>query len=302
MRASKDLPPLIALRAFDAVARNLSFRKAAEDLSISQSAVSHHVKQLEADLALALFVRQPRAIYLTPAGADYWAAVSRAFDGIADATRRARTAAAPQKLTVTTVPSFANYWLAPRLQRFIDANPHIELTLKPGLKLLDMDQGAADIAIRYGGGDWTDGASSLLLGERLSPIAAPHRPVTGGIDSLIQHPILIAARGTDLRYWLDAHGPDLPPLKTLQADDYTSVVSLTAAGTALAIGRLHLLAEELRAGRLILPWPHLWVEPSNFGHWIVLPKRDVKPSAPLFADWLREEVRRADAGTGVPEA
>jgi len=292
MRASKDLPPLIALRAFDAVARNLSFRKAADDLSISQSAVSHHVKQLEADLGLALFERQPRAIFLTPAGVDYWAAVSGAFDKIGDATRRARAAAAPQKLTVTTVPSFANYWLAPRLQRFIDANPKIELTLKPGLKLLDMDQGAADIAIRYGSGDWTDGASSLLLGERLSPIAAPHRPIGGGIETLPDHPILIASRGTDLQHWLNVHAPDIGPLKTFNADDYTSVISLTAAGTALAMGRLHLLAGELTSGRLTLPWPDVWVEPKNFGHWIVLPKRDVKPSARAFAEWLRDEVRQ----------
>ncbi|MFD2262398.1 LysR substrate-binding domain-containing protein [Lacibacterium aquatile] len=292
MRTSKDLPPLIALRAFDAVARHLSFRKAAEELLIGQSAVSHHIRALEEDLGLPLFERVGRGVALTSSGAAYHQAVTNAFEGLATATRQARALASPDKLTVTTVPSFANYWLAPRLGRFLAAHPTVELSLRPGLDVVDMDSGAADIAIRYGGGNWPDGTASLLIGEQLALVSAPKFVFTHEQMRDWSFPVAVARHQADFDVYRETvRQPPIRLTNVLQVDDYTSVVSLVENGSAVTMGRLQLLSDKLAAGSLVLLANQRTAAPRNHGHWVVLPKRDPKPVALLFAKWLETEAK-----------
>ncbi|MFY7962951.1 MAG: LysR family transcriptional regulator, partial [Elsteraceae bacterium] len=154
MRRSPDLPPLQALRAFEAAGRLLSFRRAAEELLVTQSAVSHQIALLEGALGVRLFVRKARGVSLTEAAARYLAAVQASFGGLEQATAILRGSRERSALRVSLTPSFAANFLAPRLGRFAQAHPDVDLLLDPTLQMADIAASAADLAIRYGGGDY----------------------------------------------------------------------------------------------------------------------------------------------------
>jgi LysR family glycine cleavage system transcriptional activator len=173
MRLSSTLPPLQSLRAFATVARLLSFRRAGEELLITQSAVSHHIRELEQNLGVKLFIRKARGVELTPEGQQYFEFVRQAFDLIASGTSALRRRATKSWVRVSLLPSFAANWLVPRLRRFNEAHPDIELVLDPTLHLTNFAGGEADLAIRYGGGRWNEVESQLLMTESLTPVASP---------------------------------------------------------------------------------------------------------------------------------
>jgi LysR family transcriptional regulator, glycine cleavage system transcriptional activator len=174
MSLPRPLPPLLSLRAFEAAARRMSFSQAAEELFVTQSAISHHIQKLEADLGVALFERRTRAIALTPQGEAYYAKVQVAFDLLRQGTEQIRAQRVrPQTLTVGLLASFATRWLAPRLQGFSTAYPHIALQLRPGIALADVTGGEVDVAIRYGRGGWPGVRAQRLMPERLSLVCAP---------------------------------------------------------------------------------------------------------------------------------
>src|SRR5689334_6587002 len=146
VRSSSALPPLLSLRAFAAVARLLSFRRAGEELLITQSAVSHHIRELEQNLGVKLFIRKARGVDLTPEGLEYFEFVRQAFDLIADGTSHLRRRAMKSRVRVSLLPSFAANWLVPRLRRFNESHPDIELVLDPTLRLTDFADGETDLA------------------------------------------------------------------------------------------------------------------------------------------------------------
>jgi len=155
MRSTRPLPPLVSLRAFEAAARHLSFSLAAQELFVTQSAVSHHIQKLESELGVALFDRLTRAVALTDAGQAYYAKVHAAFELLRQGTHETRPQVdARAKLQVGLLASFATRWLAPRLQTFALAHPRIDLQLRPDIALADVSGGEVDMAIRYGRGRW----------------------------------------------------------------------------------------------------------------------------------------------------
>jgi LysR family glycine cleavage system transcriptional activator len=298
MRSSPVLPPLHALRAFEAVGRLLSFRRAGEELLITQSAVSHHIRTLEEALGTRLFERRARGIALTAAGARYLDRISQAFALVADGTREVRSHAARQTLTVSLLPSFAANWLVSRLADFRAAYPQIELVLDPTLNHANLTSGEADIAIRYGVGEWPGLRCELLATERLMPVMCPElaaRQPLAKSDDILAHTLLISHRPTEWEVWSRHAALDLAAARRLQLTDYNIVLQAALNGQGVAMGRSLLVAEHLRRGTLLAPLPGFATAP-RLGYWAVLPSGGTdKPAATMFVNWLRREI--AEAGS-----
>src|SRR5262249_13859383 len=169
---ARRLPPLNALRAFEAAARHDSFTGAASELHVSHAAISRHVRGLEARLGVTLFRKASRGVTLTQGGARYLEAVRRAFDDIAAATE-ALADSVQQQISVSGEPAFAAKWLVHRLGRFRERHPEIDVFLDPSPALVDLEKGEADLAIRYGGGGWPGLRQDLLVQSRCYPVAHP---------------------------------------------------------------------------------------------------------------------------------
>ncbi|MGH7039782.1 MAG: LysR family transcriptional regulator, partial [Stellaceae bacterium] len=178
MPASR-LPPLSALRAFEAAARHLSFSEAALELNVTPAAISHQIHALEADLGVALFHRRNRAIALTPSARVLLPGLSEAFSGIRTAVRRLRAHNDTGTLNVTASPSFAAKWLVLRLHRFQAGHPEIDVRISATDEVVDLAQGDFDLAIRYGAGRYPGLLVELLLHNEVFPACSPHLIETG---------------------------------------------------------------------------------------------------------------------------
>lgn len=291
MRQSKTLPPLHGLRAFEAAARLLSFRKAGEELLISQSAVSHHVKQLEAYLGAALFVRQGRAVSLTAAGQCFYAQVSSGFATIEAGVRE--LCGDPALVRVSLLPSFAANWLVPRLPRFREQYPDIALDLDPTLETVDLDAAGIDLAIRYGNGNWPGIDARLLLAEQLTPVISPALATTGPRlaepSDLLRHTLLLSRNPSDWNAWAEAFGVDLAKARTIQLVDYNVVLQAAVDGQGVAIGRAALVQDRLSRGNLIAPLRET-LQQENTGYWLLSArKRPTSNGAELFQQWMISE-------------
>ena len=210
----KDLPPLLALRAFEAVARHLSFIKAAHELSVTQSALSHQVQKLEQHLGKPLFIRRTRAIDLTGDGQRYYAEIRPALDTIAAATRTQRTAPSTTVLRIGLLASFATLWLAPRLADFLQRYPHIQVELLPAIQLADVAAAEVDLAIRYGKGDWPDVHATRLMPEIISPVCSP------AFKAMHDSPLLMATSHRPFEWtdWSEHYQVDLGARDVRQLD------------------------------------------------------------------------------------
>src|SRR3954451_917677 len=169
----RRLPPLNALKAFEAAARHESFTRAAEELCVTQGAVSHQVKALEAELGIKLFNRERQRLVITGAGRDYLAVVRDAFDRIALGTERLIQHQGSGVLTVSTSPDFAAKWLVHRLGRFAEAHPEIDLRVSATMHHVDFVREEVDVAVRHGDGNWSGLDAIRLCTEQLFPVCSP---------------------------------------------------------------------------------------------------------------------------------
>ncbi|TRM54644.1 transcriptional regulator GcvA [Achromobacter sp. LC458] len=295
MRSTRSLPALVSLRAFEAAARRLSFSLAAQELFVTQSAVSHHIQRLESELGVALFERRTRAVALTPAGQAYFEHVHAAFELLRQGTDKLRApAAARVTLKVGLLASFATRWLAPRLPAFAAAHPDIELQLLPDIGLADVAGGDVDVAIRYGRGSWPGVASRLLMTEQLSVVGAPERiagrkrPRTP--EDLLRHPLLTSHAKQPFEWdaWARRFGMDLGRAQTVRLHDYNIVVEAALAGQGLAMGRHRLIAPHLASGALVQALPGAMLEDPRIGWWFVAPRGALQPAAAALRDWLAD--------------
>lgn len=298
-----DLPPMLTLRAFEAVARHLSFVNAARELSVTQSALSHQVHKLEAFLECRLFIRRTRAIELTEAGRAYQLQVRQALEGIAAATRVIRhTAPAPSVLRIGLLASFATMWLAPRLSGFISANPDIRVELVPSYDLADVAGGEVAIAIRYGKGGWPNVNAMRLMNERLSPVCSPQYK-TRWLETQrdLKQPALapgplLTAQATIPFEWLDwakQLRADISQLPSLMLHDYNIVVEAAVAGQGIAMGRDRLIKRRLQDGSLVQLLPDA-VYDGEIGYWLVTGDQPLGDTAQRFANWLIAVCREDD--------
>jgi LysR family glycine cleavage system transcriptional activator len=295
MRSSTTLPPLQALRAFEAVARLMSFRRAGDELLITQSAVSHHIRQLEEFLGLPLFVRKARGIVLTPAGEEYHACTIDAFRLIAAATTKLRRRSTSAVVRISLLPSFAANWLVSRLHGFQSLHPGINLELDPTLRTADVVAGETDMAIRYGAGKWPGVNAQLLMAEQLSPVVSPallqsDRTIAMPQD-LLHHTLLFAKEPVDWHVWADAVGLDLSRARSIQLTDYNITLQAALDGQGIAIGRMLLIRDHVRTGRLVQPFAQT-ITSTRTAHWLLTPKGcRIAPAAQTFMDWLIAETR-----------
>ncbi|ODR92957.1 transcriptional regulator GcvA [Sinorhizobium alkalisoli] len=293
MRASTTMPPLQALRAFEAVGRLSSFRRAGEELLITQSAVSHHIKQLEDMLGVRLFIRRAKSIELTPEGATYLARTNEAFAIITSATYQMRRQAGRRRVRVSVLPSFAANWLVSRLSRFMREYPDIEVELEPTLRLTDFAADEVDLAIRFGAGRWQGVRAERLMNEELSPVLSPDIFGDGSRFAdpadLLSETLLDSMNPFEWELWLDEAGLDHRQARVLQLTDYNIALQAALNGQGVAIGRLLLVGDHIAAGRLLRPFP-LIVRSENTAYWLVIPENGrLSAAAEVFALWLKGE-------------
>jgi LysR family transcriptional regulator, glycine cleavage system transcriptional activator len=294
MRPRPNLPSFAALRAFEAVGRLQSFRKASDELCISQSAVSYHIKTLENELGVKVFSRHARGIAFTPEGRNYWDVVCQAFGLVEDGTLALRGSAEPRAVKVSVLPSFATGWLVQRLPRFNAAWPRIRVAIDPRLELADLDRGEADVSIRYGRGDWPEVHSEKLLAERLSPVASPallrSGPAITQPQDVLNHTLLCVSKPFEWQLWADETGVDLSRARTLQLTEYNIVVQAATDGLGLAMGRQSLISDRLRSASLVQPLDQV-VSPASLGYWVCRGRRTPSRETQIFVDWLVDEAR-----------
>ncbi len=297
---ARRLPPLNALRAFEAAARHLSFTRAAGELHVTQAAISHQVKALEEHLGRRLFRRLNRALLLTDDGQAYLPSVSRAFTLLNKATNDLLTKQAPGPLTVSALPSFAARWLVPRLGRFRHIRPDIDLRIDPSGELSDFAGGDVDVGIRYGRGKYPGLRADWLMTEDIFPVCSPAlqegaHPLRDPAD--LEHQVLLHDDGHgDWRTWLLAAGVDrADPARGPIFTDSSMLIQAAMAGQGVALARGVLAADELAAGRLVRPFTLSL--PTEYAYYLVCPEDSAEqPKIAAFREWLLAESKGEATG------
>lgn len=290
-----DLPPLNAVRAFAAAARHESFSRAAEELHVSHSAVSRHIKLLEERLGVQLFERRTRQSVLTPAGQAFYEQVSMALRQIANAATALTRGAALRKVTINVRPSFAVRWLIPRLPGFMALYPEIQPEVVTSILPPDPARETFDLVIRRGRSGWSTAVQpQRLLEDEILVVAAPARMQETPLNSpqdLGRHTLLASrTRSTDWLKW--AEYCDVPQLRnqpTLQFDHLHFVLQACVDGLGVALCPASLLGKDLANGRLVCPLPSLR-QPLTRYYYGVAPQASA--DAQVFVDWMFARVHQ----------
>lgn len=301
---ARTIPPLNPLRVFEAVARLGSFTKAADELYVSQSAVSRQVSILEEYLDVKLFNREQRGVSLTKAGLAYQQQIGPAFSRISAATQDLLTSSRGGPVKVRAYTTFAAKWLMRRLPQFHASNPDIEVRLSTDVSPVDFTKEDIDLAIQFGHGSWPGVDCERLFDDEITPVCSPLLPTEKAPlktpDDLKRHRLLHSQyRKIDWSDWLSAAGR--PELVNHQ-DSMTfssSILTYQAAidGLGVAIGQIPLLDQELRAGTLIAPFDQ--VVRRQYAYYLLVPQRDSMPKkVSVFRDWLLDEVRHSSSTSG----
>jgi LysR family glycine cleavage system transcriptional activator len=293
------LPSLNGLRAFEAAARHLSFTQAAAELNVTQTAISHQIKRLEEELGVRLFIRQNRALALTPQAKEYLPGIRAAFNDLRLATDRLLRRDDDHVLTVSTLASLAAKWLLPRLTAFQESHPGIDVRITTSTALVDFRTGGVDAAIRYGRGQWPGLRADWLMADQLFPVCSPallagKKPLRKPED-LAEHVLLHSSAGNDddWRLWLTAAGVSLEILKqpVLQFDMIFMTVQAAIDGLGVAVGRTAFVESDLAAGRLVAPFDVTL--PIDVGFYLVCPEQSADtPKISAFREWLLATAKR----------
>ena len=285
-----------SLRVFKAAARHLSFTRAAAELGVTQAAISHQIKALERHVGITLFRRLTRQLVLTEEGQILQRAVERSFAGIGDALERISGRDANRPLRVNLRPYFAARWLSPRLNRFWQRHPDIELRLHhppdPGPDLTRME---ADIAVRWGGGEWSRLESELLMNVEVTPVCSPKLargpPPLDRPENLRFHTLLHEENYDTWIRWLDAAGvAGIDARRGPIIDDSNVRTQAAIDGQGVAMGMTPLLADDFATKRLVRPFD---LALADQGYYIVYPPGTLsRPKVRAFRDWLLLEASR----------
>ena len=295
------LPPLTALRAFDAAARHMSFAKAAAELNVTPAALSFQIKSLEDTLGRPLFHRLNRAVELTEAGRLLAPGAEDGFRRLTAAWASVRRFQDQSRLTVTAGPAFTAKWLAPRLFDFAQAHPEVELQFSASLRLMDFDRDGIDVAIRFGLGQ-DDGVYSLPLAhEWLTPVMTPELAERYASPASLRDATLIVDESLDFLdppcdwpAWFraagvepaEAHGP-----RFSQADH---AIDAALAGVGVALGRRSLAIKDIHENRLRAPFPIAIGTEARF-RFLCPAGTEERPNVRAFRDWIQSEIRKTEA-------
>jgi LysR family transcriptional regulator, glycine cleavage system transcriptional activator len=310
--------PLNALRAFEAAGRHMSFTIAAEELNVTQVAVSRQVRVLEEYLEIPLFVRGHRSLTLTEDGEHLLASISRALEDVEHAVSAVSLRGRRDVLAIQAYTTFAQKWLIPRLRRFHEQNARIEVRLSTSIQPVNFDRQNIHAAIRSGKGEFDGCDSNLIVPIELVPVCSPKLLQDGKIktpDDLSRQTLLHSlARRNDWRSWLTAAGVrSVDSERGLKFENSALSYEAALQGIGIAIGMRVLVEPYLRQGALVCPFPNIC--PLDEGYYLVRPKnRPVTPALRAFQDWLRQETKlassepaflpdsRAAALSGLPRA
>lgn len=291
---SNRLPPLNALRAFEASARQLSFTRAAEELFVTQAAISHQIKSLEDFLGIKLFMRKNRALLLSEEGQAYYLDIKDVFNAINEATERLFARGEKGAITVSTQPSFAIQWLVPRLNAFYALHPDIDVRIKAVDQPENSLTGDVDVAIYFGRGHWADIDAEQLQKEYLIPVCSPlllqgKKPLDK-VEDLINHTLLHDTSRRDWKRWFKQvnvkatnvnHGPIF--------SHSAMVVQAALHGQGVALAHSFLAKPDIDAGRLICPFKDV-LESKN-AYYVVCRDRQVDlGKIAAFREWVLDTV------------
>ena len=306
----RKLPSLDFLRGFEAAGRLGSFTRAADELFLTQSALSRQVKALEDALGVPLFERRHRALALTAAGVPFHRDVTETLRALARAAEAAAGGVREPGLTLTTTVSFASLWVIPRLPAFRTRHPDVEVYVSADDRTVDLARGEVDVAIRYLGDNVPPGAIRLF-GERMLPVASPSvacnpkTPLKKPSD-LARH-VLLHLDDPEGRVpwinwttWLTSNGePQLKPAGSLRFSLYDQLIQAALQGQGVALGRLPLIGTLLERGELVAPFAKRFE--SQRGYYVLVsPHARARADVLAFVEFLRGEAARAEAGVSSP--
>lgn len=286
---------LSALAAFESAARHQNFAHAGEELHLTASAVSHHVRKLESRLGLPLFQRHARGVALTAAGRQLADAASSSLADLEDVLRSLKAASSDGDIVrIATLHSFTCAWLMPRLARFAAAHPHVRLSIETGFALARFDDSGPDLAIRHGPGQWPGARATLLLEEELFPVAAPSMPGVGEVRTPRDVARLPLVADNARQGWPDwfraARVLGITPDERFRFTDSTGAMEASATGLGAVLARQRIVEPYHASGRLArLPGPAVR---ARWSYYVVEPThRRARPAARAFIDWVIEEAR-----------
>ncbi len=307
-----DLPPLNALRAFEAAARLGSMTRAGAELRVTQTAISHQVRQLERVLSLQLFMRErPGHIRLTAEGRAWAEGLGDVFRRLDDLNRRLRASQARRRPTVvvTALPSFAAGWLVPRLGAFLVAHRDVDLKISPSERLVDLDAEGVDVGIRYGasppgarrpnppvGERYPGLVTEKLLDDAWVVVCTPELAKGGRLrrpEDLAGQLLLRDDEPDGWRRWLSRHGRSEGIVqREHELSDSSLVVEAALRGQGVALARWSLAAAALHQGRLVRLFPRSSLDPTGRAYFLVVsPRASARPEVRSFCRWLRGEIR-----------
>lgn len=301
MSGFSRLPPLNALRAFEAAARYNSFAKAAEELNVTAAAVSHQVKSLEETVGIELFVRHARGLEVTDAGRAAQPLVAEGFDRLVEGVQRMRQRTMPGQLLLSVVPSFA-IWLVSRMEQFEQLNPGVETLLDATTKLVDLERSSADIGIRYGAGQYPGLHVTRLLQEREFPVCSPDylkkAPPLRRPDDLKNHTLLHTDWWGEQepwptwKMWLKVAGvSDVDWTKGPRFSAAHLACQAARDGNGIALGTMTIVKNDLEHGYLVRPFEIEIGGPENLGIFFVCAEnRKDEPDIAAFREWLLAEL------------
>jgi LysR family glycine cleavage system transcriptional activator len=315
MEQRRRLPPLNALRAFEAAARHLNFSRAADELSVTPGAVSQQIQNLEDYVGVALFKRTPKGLLLTDPAQIALPALREAFDRLADAASMLTAAVDGRRLTVSVAPSFAAKWLVPRLGHFEALHPQVDVWVSAGMELADFNSGEVDLAIRYGAGRYPGLEVVRLMQETVAPVISPEllerQPLNDPAD-LAGHILLHDGSPDaddscpDWTMWLAARGVrTVDGSRGPRFNQSSLVIEAAVGGRGVALAKRALAQADLDAGRLISPFQITTA--VDFAYYAVYPKAKGRlPQVKAFVSWLVAEaeaheasLRTMDNGAGI---
>jgi DNA-binding transcriptional LysR family regulator len=307
----RALPSLDFLRGFEAAGRRLSFTLAAHELFLTQSALSRQIRALEDALGVALFERRHRALALTPVGATFHREVTATLEAFAGAAERLRGATRAPGLTLSTTVSFASLWVIPRLATFRARHPDVEVYVSADDRVVDLARGDVDLVVRYLPDASAPPEAVRLFGERMTPVASP-KLLRGSMRlrspaDLAKHVLLHLddpdghTPWLDWRSWLASNGePGLKPAGALRFKLYDQVAQGAVGGQGVALGRLPILAEHLRDGRLVAPFARK--DDIARGYFaLVAPGAREREAVAAFLEWLCDEAARETERTPMSQ-
>lgn len=296
-----SLPPLNALRAFEAAARHSSFVKAGDELFVTPAAISHQVKQLEKHIGMPLFHRQHRGLELSDAGQQLLPELTRGFGHMERGVGALTAEGISGKLTIRVLPSFASLWLLPRLSRFIESHPEIQVSISARQQRPEIIGKDADIGIFYGMGKYPGLHTQLLMQEDVFPVCSPgllNKAPLRRFSDLENHTLLHDIDTNDdepaqtWRRWLrDANLHNVDAERGVKFSNSVLLTEAAAYGQGVALGRTALVKEYLESGRLVRPLKD--TKPADYAYHVVTTEGNAKkPRIQAFINWLEDETEK----------